>query len=332
MSSKKNKDSGWTSRLIRIALWTLVFPALAAGAGLGAYRLWHNIRTRPEFMVDASAVSFRHAPACVKHDAMLQDLRWQLSSLHSPLSIFTSGLPQEVAEQLRESPWVKNVRQVERRLPNRLIANLQFREPVAVVTFEGGHYLVGRDGYWLPRRLYRVPDDWTPQNTPPIVNDNLASEPQPGEKWGAPAITAGARLCSFLRRSGALAEVDIQAIDVTEVGPPLDDSEIVLLTENDVRIRWGGADCYDHIAGLRQRPNYTTDAQKLQKLLEMARENPQELTQAEYLDLRYRNKVFLQIRGREKAREPSSSRPRRRKSTAPGLLTTDRGTGRVRPG
>jgi hypothetical protein len=119
---------------------------------------------------------------------------------------------------------------------------------------------------------------------------------------------------------------------VTQVGPPLDDSEVVLLTESGVRIRWGGADCYGQIAGLSDRPNYTTDEQKLQKLLKMARENPQELTQAEYLDLRYRNKVFLQLRGREKARDPSSSRPDRPESTAPAALTTDRGAGSVRPG
>ncbi|MEF8787656.1 MAG: hypothetical protein V5A84_01170, partial [Planctomycetota bacterium] len=268
MSSKNSKkDGGWSSRWIRIGLWTVIFPALLAGIGLGAYRLWQNVRTRPEFMVDASAVSFRRAPACVKREAMLKDLQWQLSSLPSPMSIFKDGLPEMVAAELEKSPWIREVRRVERRLPNRLLTDLEFREPSAVVSFEGGKYLVSRDAYWLPRRLYRVPEDWTPQNTPPIISENLASEPLSGERWGDPAITVGARLCAFLRRSGALAEVDVRAIDVTHVGPPLDDAEIVLVTADDVRIRWGGADCYRKIEGLDRRPNYTGDEQKLQKLL-----------------------------------------------------------------
>jgi len=307
MSPKKNKkNGGWSSRWVRILLWTLVFPALATGAGLGAYRLWQHIRTRPEFMVDASAVSFRHAPPCVKREAMLKDLRWQLSSLPSPVSIFKSGLPGLVANKLKKSPWVKDVHHVERQLPNRLLTDLEFREPTAVLSFEGGQYLVSRNGHWLPRRLYRLPQDWTAQNTPPIVNDNLASEPQPGQNWGTPATSVGARLCDFLRRSGALAEIDIQAIDVTEVGPPLDDSEVVLVTQQKVRIRWGSTNFYQQIDSLQNHPNYTSDEQKLQKLLETVRKNPQKWTHMKYLDLRYRNKVFYQIQGREEASDSSS--------------------------
>ncbi len=322
MTPNKNKnDGGWSSRWTRILLWTLVFPALVTGAGLGAYRLWQHIRTRPEFMVDASAVSFRRAPPCVKRKAMLKDLRWQLSSLTSPVSIFKSGLPRLVATKLKKSPWVKEVHQVERQLPNRLITDLDFREPAGIVSFEGGQYLVSADGHWLPQRLYRVPEHWTAQNTPPIVNDNLASNPRPGGKWGAPATTIGARLCAYLRRSGALAEIDIKAIDVTKVGPPLDDSEVVLVTAEGVRIRWGSTDSYQHIGSLQDHPNYTSNEQKLQKLLKTVRENPQRWIRMKYLDLRYRNKVFYQLQGREEASDSSSRKNQPQETTTESLPT-----------
>ena len=301
------KDTTITdSRWFRITMWTLVLGLLATGAGLGAYRLWENVRSRPEFMVDASALTFRHAAPYVKRDEMLTELHWQLGDLPSPISIFTQGLPARIAGKLKECPWVQTVHSVERQLPNTLMAEITFRKPAGLVSYDGGTYIVDKDGYWLPQRLYRIPDQWTPQNTPLITHSDLTSGPVPGKPWAGRALAAGARLCAFLRDQDALNNLPIKTIDVTEVGPPSDDREIVLNTRNGTDVLWGSGDFYESLAGLEQEPGGTTDEQKLQKLMQMVHDHP-DWHRMKYLDLRYSDRVFWRLVPQEKAENSSST-------------------------
>ena len=213
-------------------------------------------------------------------------------------SVFRPELAASVKTRLESSPWVTRVNRVERRLPNNLILHIDFRLPAGVVELAGRHYLVDREGYWLPEGLYSWPTEWDETRTPIITDSRLQGPPPRERPWNSASIPVGAHLAGFLREKGLFENLAIQSIDVSNVGRPGSEVDITLRTDSGADIRWGAADCYREIDGLRWSPLERTDRQKLEMLCTKLTDYPDMRGtdyEIEYIDLRT-NKVFFKPR------------------------------------
>jgi len=291
-----------TLAVLRVACWVGVIVALVLALALGSVRAWGAICARPEFRVAPSEISRTSCPSFVRSAAMLKEMKAQLSFEPSGLSIFKRDLAYRVQQELRAVPWVLDVRRVARRLPNKLVLDIIFRKPAGVVEMDGGRYLVCMDGFWLPGELYAPPPEWAKEDTPVIYDQRLHGKPPWGRSWDGPSIKVGARLTQFLREGGLFKRLNLQCIDVSNVGRPDAETQIVLRTETGVVIRWGNADSYKGIKGLRWSPLSRTDSQKLRMLLAKLGDY-HGLQGMEYIDLRV-NKITWKPRKDESAREP----------------------------
>ena len=272
----------------RCLAWAVVLTLLVAALWLGATRLWTAISHRPEFMLDTSALSFRHCPPSARGDYMAEKLRNQLTVALGGGSIFEEDLCDRVQKELRARPcfWVREVRSVRRLMPCKLEVDLVFRQPAALVQFGGRSYMVDTDGYWLPDALYNRKKVWKTESVPVIVNGKLTGAPPLAKEWGGPALAAGVRLYDFLLKAGLFDELPIERMDVTHVGEREGEPDIVLFAQNGVAIKWGCSDSYAHLEGL-SLPSWThPDSLKLEMLRAKLKESPG-LEGLEHIDLRF---------------------------------------------
>lgn len=263
------------------------------GGAAGAVKLWAYIRQHPAFAVDPSSLNFGRCATCIKREPMLENLRRQLSALPSPVSIFKNDLARAVAHELRACPWVLEVTRIERRLPNELSAEIEFRKPAAMVQYSGSRYLIDRDGHWLPRRLYRIPADWDRTHMPVLTDRKLDSPPPVARRWGGPRLAAGARLVQFLQEKDLFQSVRITTIDVTEADREMG-AGIVLKTIGGTEIWWGSSQYAAQVPGLKSMPHEPSDSTKLKNLCEVPQKYPG-LQGLKRVDLRWCNKVYLRL-------------------------------------
>lgn len=289
-SKKKNKKDEKVPTWLAACIWAGLAMTVAAGLIFGAVTAWRHISRKPYFAVDASELTFGELAPCIKKQAMQETLRYQLSAVPSPMSIFDEELAKRVAQELEASPWVLEVPRITRHLPNKLGAEITFRRPAAMVEYSGSRYLVDRNGYWLPHKLYKTPSDWNGDRMPVLTDSGLNSPPPVGDRWGGPRLAAGARLIEFFESEGALERLDIESIDVTAVGSETS-AGMVLTLASGTEVWWGSARCADEVPGLNARPHEPSDSTKLRNLCEVPEEYPGFEGLAR-VDLRVSNKVF----------------------------------------
>lgn len=133
----------------------------------------------------------------------------EATHLHDP------ELCADVGTRLGASPWVAEVRRVEKR-PNGTIAiEADFREPLALVESGGWAYLVDRDGVRLP--LDYAPDFVEP-NSPLLIVGAQGPIPDLGKAWPGADLAAGLKLARYLQQAHAAGRLpfraDLRAIDV----------------------------------------------------------------------------------------------------------------------
>jgi len=145
-------------------------------------------------------------------------------------------LPEEVAQQVAATGWVRRVLQVERGMDGTIRVCCDYRRPIAMVLTNRGKYIpVDKDGVRLPEEYERVEADsgWMRilgvQTEPPPVGGSY--EKFRGEKCdGAHAV----RL-AFLLFSQPETGDKITGIDVSNC------SDIMLYTRDGGKFRWGSA-------------------------------------------------------------------------------------------
>lgn len=279
--------------LLRILPWLIVLAALAWGLWLGAETAWRKITGHDAFMVSACGIAFEF-PGYINKTGMQKHLLERLRGLPDSVHVFDRQITATVAEELLKSPWVPEVINVRRLLPGSLRVNALFREPAGIVELRGQLYLIDRDGYWLPEDLFLVPETWEDQPPPVIVHEGIRRLPHRGRLWDGTALPAGAGLSRFLQESPSLELLDIEKINVTNVGAEMrgrDMADITLITATGAVIGWGTADDYSSIEGLVRRGAEPSDAGKLEALREFLEDYP-ELRGIRYLDLRFKKITY----------------------------------------
>jgi hypothetical protein len=247
---------------------------------------------RPEFQVDPLALDLSGCPDWVNAEQMGRELRGELGRVPTGRSIFDPDIAGAVQRELNASPWVLEVRAVERQLPNTLLVRALFRKPAGRVLMAGRQYLVDAEGYWLREDLFRLPSEWAAERTPFIVDRLLDRPPTLGERWGGPRLAVGGRLAELLRRRGLFERLLITTIDVTGVGKNAAEPEVFLTTAGGTIVKWGRSSAYGQVPGLQRPVFLTPDSEKVEMLLSKLDDYP-ELEGVRYLDLRFHGQIIF---------------------------------------
>jgi hypothetical protein len=298
-SSKKKKKGGGLSqaqkKVLRVALYLVAGLAGLGAMGGGAVLTWRSVKASPAFRVNLHSFKLNGCPEWVNANSMSASLARELSALPSDASLFHRDLAYAVQRELRASPWLLDVREVSRVMPNRLRIRALYRKPAGMVLYDGTHYLVDAEGWYLPDDLFRRPSDWQGHYVPSIVDRHLEGPPPWRQPWNGPRFAVGARLTDLLRREGLLRRLNVDVIDVTGVGRAAVEPDILLLTPDGISIKWGASTLYDEVPGVTTPPSAISDAQKLAMLNSKLREHPA-LTGIEYLDLRFHGAIYFRQR------------------------------------
>ncbi|MCD6416100.1 MAG: hypothetical protein J7M08_05330 [Planctomycetes bacterium] len=292
MAKKAKKKPALDRRLLRVGTWTLVLAALCVACWMGARSAWRAIMKQPQFRLQLHALELNDCPQWVRCSPMNQQLQKQLLGLPPDASIFRRDIAQALARELLACPWLLDVQEVRRVLPNSLRVRAVFRKPAALAQWNEREYLVDKDGHWLPDELFKRPKEWEGATGPTIIDGLLREPPPMTDRWDGPRMAVGARLSDFLRRNGLLRELSIQTIDVTGVGRQSAEPEIALRTADGVLIKWGKSDAFFAVQGLDPGPPRLSDNEKLQMLLSKLAERPR-LAGISYLDLRYHGELVF---------------------------------------
>lgn len=157
-------------------------------------------------------------------------------------SIFDATLVEDLRTSLSRHPWVREVADVRRVLPNRIALDIRMRAPFAVVEVGAWRLTVDAEGTVLedhpslaPEGLHHIRGD----------KKSIPRIPRVGYPFRCQPVADGLSVADDLARNSAHAVfhyVTVAAIDVTGVGSKRS-SEIVLEMTNGTLVEWGSAKC-----------------------------------------------------------------------------------------
>lgn len=301
MAKTKGKSSKSSTRdprfvaVFRVVTWLVVGLLLCGAVAYGVRTGWRALVARPEFALDPAALSVSAFPEWVNGARMTGELQRHLGRVPAGLSIFDPHIARIVRDELASCPWLLEVNEVRRALPNSLRVKAAFRKPAGLVSYEGRTYTVDADGYWLPDHLFNAPDGL------PLIEDALLQRTPPvGQAWDGPRLAVGARLTQYLRHTGLLDRLPIATIDVSGVGRDAIEPDITMMVpyvRDDGRagqalIKWGKSELYAGLPGLDEPILIVPDEEKVRQLLMRIAERPG-LRGVKYIDPRYHNQTVF---------------------------------------
>ena len=251
---------------LRGALLLLVAAACLWGIGLAT----RHVGSMRRFRIDGAHLRAEAPPWCADDLARIR-------LPEESYSIFDPRLTHDAAEAYRASPWVLDVRRIEKRLPDQLVVELDLRRPVAVVQTPDGTRTVDAQAVVLPLNLCL----WE-QDQPPLPRiAGVASEPpEPGSHWADARLDAALAVRAAVADDPALLD-RLHTIDVRNVAGERSrhESEIVLFTHDSVRVAWGRAP---------NAKNSATEIPVPEKLATLRRRLDDSHARSTTIDLRFR--------------------------------------------
>lgn len=234
-------DVGWMSSRVRSVFSRLpAFGLLVLIVGLSVFLvdlLKRRAQSAELFRVDPGRIELGELPDFVP-DRVVDELR--ALRLVEPRSIFDPTLSDDLKASLARHPWVREVRDMHKIMPNRMSVDVELRAPMAVVDVGAWRLTVDRDGYVLedhaslaPQGLYRIRGD---KRTIPRI-------PKIGGRFQSEAVEDGLSVVQDLLSLGAhpiFRYVSIETVDVANVGSAKG-SEITLELANGTLVEWGSA-------------------------------------------------------------------------------------------
>ena len=229
--------------LFRAASWTrqLVVALIAATLLVaGSIGVWGKVRThvqsQAEYLVPLSDLAITPAPAWIRADIRTEVIRD--AGLPTKLSILDDQLPKRLSNAFALHPWVARVDGVHTSYPARILVNLNYRKPVAMVVVYGGLLPVDVDGVLLPT------EDFTPQDAqqyPRVLGISSSPLGPIGTRWGDTMVEAGAKLAELLGPQWQ--PLQLHHIAVSEQTDPQRGThvELQLVTRGGAQFNWGSA-------------------------------------------------------------------------------------------
>ncbi|MEX0715387.1 MAG: hypothetical protein WD066_02310 [Planctomycetaceae bacterium] len=244
-SSNQAPPPGPVARFFRGAFrpGVLLLAAIAAAGwflGPTIRRALPPIEERDEYRIRAAEIQVPDMPTWIPEDFVAEATR--RAGLREELSLLDEGLTADVAEAFRLHPWVRNVVRVEKSYPARVVARLEFREPVAMVQVQGGMYPIDAHGVLLP------PTDFSAAEThryPAIAGVKSTPQGPAGSSWGDPIVIAAAKVAvALLSEWRELGLVAIRVVEPAKRKP--EEMTFELVAPQGSRIVWGRPPGTDH--------------------------------------------------------------------------------------
>ena len=216
-------------------LFVVVIPAIPA--------LWPTVSQRAKFQMSVDRIDLTQATRWTPHDIV--DHVAKSHPDWKDRSLLEANLAADLAAAFAQHPWIAKVDRVEKTRQGRIIIEVTFRTPVAMVETHRGLYPVDAEAVLLPPNDFSL----TQSDQLPHLRQvrSMPSGPA-GTQWGDPLVVAGAKLCAALMPQGNLEthwdryglEAVIAPLPAVENAPvPSEPPVYELLTQGGRRIIWG---------------------------------------------------------------------------------------------
>ena len=270
-----------TSLLLKLALSVVVVFSVI---WLGKFA-WKHLADQDIFLVSPATFSFESPDWATEE--FVHEIN-NICGLKSKYNIFEKDLTKKIVDAYESSPLISKVNYVERELPNKLKMKFELRRPVAIVKRKRKKYLIDKECVRIPEKFYKYPEEG--DDPIYIVSRRSVKVPEYGEKWNDRSIEGGMNLLNYLKHNGIHKLLKIASIDVSKISGSRKDGKIdvVLWTKNGAKIKWG----YSASSGQVNEPS---DYEKLQNLLSVAKEEGADLTDMEYIDVRWKTPLAKRI-------------------------------------
>jgi hypothetical protein len=164
--------------------------------------------------------------------------------LPATLSLLDERLVATLHAAFAQHPWVESVVKVRKTPGGRVLVDLEYRRPVAVVRVPDGVYAIDRDGTLLPPEDFSTADS---QRLPVIESVKSVPQGPAGTHWGDVTVAAAAQLAAALLASDERGTAYWQKWNLAAITAPprttaeitLDDLSFELRTAGGSRILWG---------------------------------------------------------------------------------------------
>lgn len=171
--------------------------AVAAVAAAGAWFAWsrygEQAAARPDSILFPEHITVEGMGPWVVCDLKTEALR--NASLDGGLPLADAELPQRLERAFLMHPWICDVRRVDVRHPAAAVVEIQCREPVAMVSWQGGLLAVDSEGVVLPSA------DFTPESAtgyPKVTGIDSSPLGLEGTRWGDPAVDEAAAVAAAI--------------------------------------------------------------------------------------------------------------------------------------
>lgn len=171
--------------VVLAGLFVVVIPAFPS--------LWPVISQRDRFKLSVDAIELTAASNWAPHD-----VAQRVAAEHpewNERSLLDRTLVADLAEAFAKHPWIEKVDRVEKTRQGRVVVQVTYRTPVAMIDTVRGLYPVDANGVLLP------PSDFSEAESKQLPRlEGIKSLPngKAGQPWDDPIVAAGAKLCSEL--------------------------------------------------------------------------------------------------------------------------------------
>jgi hypothetical protein len=201
-----------------------------------------DLEQRSEYRLSTSQIEINEPPRWVPADLVEQVI--QQAGLPDSVSVLESRLTADVAEAFRRHPWIADVVSVRKAVPARVIVEVRYRRPAAMVEVPQGMYPVDAAGILLPPADFSIAES---RRYPAIQNVRSTPQGPAGTKWGDLQVEAAAQLAAELLKPADGLEprwrdFRLSAIQISPDGQSRskwDDIVLELMTAGGSRIVWG---------------------------------------------------------------------------------------------
>ncbi|MAE61098.1 MAG: hypothetical protein CMJ49_07055 [Planctomycetaceae bacterium] len=136
---------------------------------------------------------------------------------------------------LASNPWIAQVHRVRREYDGVITVDATFREPAAVIAWDGGFELIDGHGCRLPATY---DESQLEALELPVISGVAARPPRPGVIWVGTDVQAGLKLALLMETTRYARQ--IQAVDVGNHDGRIDSAEPHLqLVTRHAQVRWG---------------------------------------------------------------------------------------------
>ena len=258
-------ETSWWSQLVNWSLQPRILGTIAL-AGLFVViipaipAIWPAVGQRAKFQMSADRIDLMASKSTEQagqdRTAHPVTTRWkpheiiqQVAEKHPEWqgrSLLDSSLVSDLAQAFSKYPWIASVDRVEKTRQGRILIEITYRTPAAVVETQRGLSVVDAAGNLLPNDL--LTEDY--EQLPHLKRIRSIPNGPVGSPWGDPLVAAGAKLCAALMPKGTI-DSHWKRYALEAVVAPLPSRETVanesippvfeLLTQGGHRIIWGHA-------------------------------------------------------------------------------------------